>query len=39
MMGHLELDLPDTVIKDIAATPIGAVVKHHLESEVGKVTE
>lgn len=29
----------ETIVKDIAATPIGAVVKHHLESEVDKVTE
>lgn len=29
----------ETIAKDIAATPIGAVVKHHLESEVEKVTD
>lgn len=29
----------ESVVKDLAATPIGAVVKHHLQSEVDKVTE
>lgn len=29
----------ETIVKDIAATPAGAVVNHHLQAEVDKVTE
>jgi hypothetical protein len=29
----------ETIVKDIEETPLGAVMKHHLETEVDKVTE